>query len=557
MAVSQAITIDPGMFPALTPEQVERLEPFGRRRKAAKGEILFDQGDSSAGLSVILSGGIEIVSPGAFPEVLITIHKPGEFTGEVAMLSGRRSLVQARAAEDSELLVIDRGSLRRIVQTDAELSQIFLRAFVLRRQSLITNQRGDALIIGSSHSAGTLRLKEFLTRNGHPHTYIDVDRDADVQALLDHFQVAVTDIPILGCRGERVLRNPTNAEAAECLGFSEEIDAAIDKEHVYDMIVVGAGPAGLAAAVYGASEGLDVIVLETSAPGGQAGSSSMIENYLGFPTGISGQDLSNRAFVQAQKFGASVAVAHIAAGFKCGPDRFQIVLKDGSLVQGRAVVIATGAEYRRLPIADLARFEGNGIYYGATQIEAGLCAGEEVVVVGGGNSAGQAAIFLSSKVKHVHLLVRGPALAETMSRYLISRIEECPDITLRTHTEVEGLEGNQSLDRVIWRDKKTGELETKEIRHLFSMTGACPNTTWLSDCLQLDDKAFIKTGVELQKSDLEAAKWPLSRHPYLFETSLPKVFAVGDVRSSSVKRVASAVGEGSVAVQLVHKVLAD
>jgi thioredoxin reductase (NADPH) len=545
------------MFPRLDPSQIERLAQFGHRRSVKKGEVLFEQGDAVAGMFIVISGGIDIVSPTAAQETIITVHHPGDFTGEVNLLSGRRSLVRAHATEDSELLEIDRTSLRRIVQTDPELSEIFLRAFILRRTYLIANKRGDATIVGSSHSSDTLRLKEFLTRNGHPHVYIDVERDQGVQELLDHFHVKLEGIPILICRGKKVLHNPTNAEAAECLGFNAEVDAEIHGDHVYDLIVVGAGPSGLAAAVYAASEGLDVIVLETSAPGGQAGSSSLIENYLGFPTGISGQELSGRAFMQAQKFGAQIAIAHIASEFKCVEQPFGIGLKDGNLVQGRSVIVATGAEYRKLPLPNLAQFEGSGIYYGATHVEAQLCEGDEVIVIGGGNSAGQAAIFLSTKAKHVHLLVRGPALSDTMSRYLISRIEECATITLRTHTEVQALEGNGQLNKVSWRNAKTGETETRDIHHIFSMTGACPNTIWLQKCLQLDDKKFIKTGADLDAGDLTTAGWPLSRHPYLFETSVPKVFAVGDVRAGSVKRVASAVGEGSVAVQLVHKVLAE
>ncbi len=496
------------MFPTLDAAQIERLAQFARHRTVKKDEVLFEQGDAVAGMFIIVSGSVDIISPTATQETLVTVHRPGDFTGEINLLSGRRSLVRARANEDSELLEINRTCLRRIVQTNPELSEIFLRAFILRRTYLIANKRGDAQIVGSSHSSDTLRLKEFLTRNGHPYVYVDVERDQGFQELLDHFQVDISEIPILVCRDAKVLRNPSNAEAAECLGFNAEVDAEIGKEHVYDVIVVGAGPSGLAAAVYAASEGLDVIVLETSAPGGQAGSSSLIENYLGFPTGISGQELSGRAFIQAQKFGAQIAIAHMASEFTCSGQPFGIGLKDGSLVRGRSVIVATGAEYRKLPLPNLAQFEGSGIYYGATHVEAQLCAGDEVVVIGGGNSAGQAAIFLSTKARHVHLLVRGPALSDTMSRYLISRIEGSPAITLRTHTEVQSLEGNGQLEKVSWRNRQTGKEETRAIHHIFSMTGACPNTKWLQDCLRLDDKQFIKTGVELRPDDLTAAGWP-------------------------------------------------
>jgi thioredoxin reductase (NADPH) len=325
----------------------------------------------------------------------------------------------------------------------------------------------------------------------------------------------------------------------------------IDEGEVYDLIVVGAGPSGLAAAVYGASEGLNVLVIESNAPGGQAGSSSRIENYLGFPMGISGQDLAGRAFVQAEKFGAQIAIARVARALKCVRPPYSVQLDDGAFVQARSIIVAAGAQYRKLALPNVAQFEGVGIYYGATQVEAQLCANDEVAVVGGGNSAGQAALFLAAHAKHVHLLVRGPGLSETMSRYLISRIEACREITLRARTEIEALEGDAQLERVRWRQTETGATETLGIQHLFLMTGACPNTAWLQGCLALDGKQFIKTGVDLGQD------WPLERAPHLLETSRPGVFAVGDVRSGSVKRVASAVGEGSMAVQFVHQVLAE
>jgi thioredoxin reductase (NADPH) len=422
-----------------------------------------------------------------------------------------------------------------------------LRAFLLRRSYLIGHSVGDALLIGSNHSGDTLRLREFLSRNGHPHTYVDVERDQDVQAILDQFEVKVTDIPVLICRGTLVLRNPSNADAAECFG----LNAGIDEGEVYDLIVVGAGPSGLAAAVYGASEGLNVLVIESNAPGGQAGSSSRIENYLGFPTGISGQDLAGRAFVQAEKFGAHIAIARSARALKCARSPYSLQLDDGKTVQARSIIVAAGAQYRKLDLPNVAQFEGVGIYYGATQVEAQLCANDEVAVVGGGNSAGQAAMFLSAHAKHVHLLVRGPGLSETMSRYLISRIEACSSITLRAHTEIEALEGDAQLERVRWRQTQTGATDTREIQHLFLMTGACPNTAWLQGCLALDGKQFIKTGVDL------GPDWTFQRAPHLLETSRPGVFAVGDIRAGSVKRVASAVGEGSMAVQFVHQVLAE
>jgi thioredoxin reductase (NADPH) len=542
------------MFPKLTRAQIDRLRPVGRPRQFAPGELIYERGSAKRAFYVLLEGRVEIASPAREGDERITILAAGEFTGEVDMMSGRQSLVGARALDATKVLEIDLAQLRHIVQTDAELSEIFLRAFALRRAHLIANKLGGIVLIGSSHSADTLRLKAFLARNGHPHVYLDVERDRDVDALLEHFQIALGEIPVMICKQrDHALRNPSNALVAAALGFNTELDAG----HVHDLVVVGAGPSGLAVAVYAASEGLDVLVLETSAPGGQAGSSSRIENYLGFPMGISGQDLAGRAFLQAEKFGANLAVARVAVGLACAEQQLRVTCADGGTVQGHAVVVATGAAYRKLTVPELGRFEGNGVYYGATKVEADLCSGAEIAVVGGGNSAGQAAVFLSGRAKHVHLLVRGAGLVDSMSRYLIRRIDESPDITLRPHTQIEALEGDGRLERVWWRSAQDPNREGLDICHVFSMTGADANTAWLGGCVALDVQRFVKTGVDLTREDLETAQWPLKRRPYQFETSLPRVFAVGDVRSGSIKRVASAVGEGSAAVQLVHKVLAE
>ena len=360
-------------------------------------------------------------------------------------------------------------------------------------------------------------------------------------------------MPVLICRGKTVLRNPSNQQIAECLG----LNPAIDSEKVRDLVIVGAGPAGLAAAVYGASEGLDVLVVESNAPGGQAGLSSKIENYLGFPTGISGQDLAGRAYTQAIKFGAQLVVAKGGKRLACARRPYAIEVEDGSRVAARTVILATGADYRRLAVENLSRFEGAGVYYGATFVEAQLCKAEDVIVVGGGNSAGQAAMFLSQTARRVYMLVRSTGLAASMSRYLILRIEQNPAIELHTSTEIEALEGDSRLERVRWRDKTAGKAETREIRHVFVMTGAVPSTVWLERCVALDEKGFVKTGPDLSPEELAAAKWPLQRPPHLLETSLPGVFAVGDVRGGNVKRVASAVGEGSIAVSFVHRVLSE
>jgi len=537
------------LFPKLTPEQIARIATHGQKRHVDQGEVLIESGQQALHFFVVLSGQIEVVRP-IDGEQIVALVDPGQFTGEVNMLSGRRGIMRIRVRQPGEVIDVDREQLVTLLQTDTELSDLLMRAFILRRVELIARGLGDVVLLGSSHSPGTLRIKEFLTRNGHPYAYIDLERDPSVQEFLDRFHVGVEDMPILICRGQLALRNPSNEKIASCLGFNE----AIDESHIRDLVVVGAGPSGLAAAVYGASEGLDVLVLEANAPGGQAGTSSKIENYLGFPMGISGQDLTARAYVQAQKFGAQVMIAKGAQHLACNRTPYAVEVDPDVRLLTRTVIIATGAEYRRLASLE-PRFDGAGVYYGATFIEAQLCGGEEVAVVGGGNSAGQAAVFLAQTARHVHLLVRGSGLAESMSRYLIRRIDESPNITLRTHTEIVGLEGGEHVERVTWRNNQTGASETFPIQHVFVMTGASPNTRWLDGCLTLDDKGFIKTGSDLSADDLHSAHWSLARPPHLLETSLPGVFAVGDVRAGNVKRVASAVGEGSIAIAFVHQVL--
>jgi thioredoxin reductase (NADPH) len=541
------------MFPVLTPAQQARVIAHAQRRTAEPNEIVVELNEHVTKVFVVVSGQLHVLQVSNNQEQVVAICNPGMFTGELTVLSGRRGLVRIRAAEKSDLIEIEREALQALVETDSELSDIFLRAFILRRLELITREVGDIVLIGSSHLLDTLRIKEFLTRNYQPYSYIDLERDADVQEMLDRFSLSIDDLPVLICRGSAVLRNPTNEEITSCLGFNEGIDQA----HVRDLIIVGAGPAGLAAAVYAASEGLDVLVLESSGPGGQAGASSKIENYLGFPTGISGHELAGRAYTQAQKFGAEMLIAKDAKGLACARRPYAVLIGDGQHVPARTVVIASGAQYRRLQLENLSKFEGAGVYYGATHLEAQLCGGEEVIVVGGGNSAGQAAVFLAQTTRRVHMLVRSDGLAKTMSRYLIRRIEETPNIELHTNTEVVALEGNDHLERMTWRNNQTGQTELHNLAHLFSMTGAVPNSAWLGGCVVCDQPGFIKTGVDLKPEDLAKAKWPLSRPPYLLETSLPGVFAVGDIRGGNLKRVASAVGEGSIAVSFVHQVLAE
>ena len=541
------------MFPVLTVEQQARVLAHGKLRKVVAGETLVDLNQQPTKVFVVRAGGLQLCRVSDDREEVFAVCGPGMFTGELNVLTGRRGLAKIRTAEACELIEIEREALRTLVQTDSELSDIFLRAYILRRSELIARRIGDILLIGSSHSLDTFRIKEFLTRNYQPYSYIDLDRDPLVQDLLDRFHVAITDLPVLICRRVVVLRNPSNEEITDCLGFNE----GIDREQVRDMIVVGAGPAGLAAALYGASEGLDVLVIESNAPGGQAGASSKIENYLGFPTGISGQDLAANAYAQAQKFGAQMLIARDARGLACDRRPYSLKFDGKEKIPGRTVVIATGAQYRKLPLENLSRFEGAGVYYGATHLESQLCGGKEVIVVGGGNSAGQAAVFLAQTARHVYMIVRADGLAETMSRYLIRRIEESPNIELLTETEIVSLAGDDQLETVEWRNDKSGKLERHSITALFSMIGAIPNSAWLEGCVAYDEGGFIKTGSDLTAEDLQQAHWPLSRAPYLLETSLPGVFAVGDVRAGNVKRVASAVGEGSIAVSFVHQVLAE
>src|SRR5450755_4217828 len=431
-------------FPILSAALIDRLRHCSKVRKVAPGEILFQPDDTEVPFFILLSGSMEIVQPGLSGERAIVTHGPGEFTGEIAMISGQRCLVRGRVTEAGEFLEISPDGLRSIVARDAELSEIFMRAFILRRIALISSGQGNVVILGSRHSANTLRLREFLGRNAHPYTYVDLDTDKMSQELLDRFHVRLAEIPIVICNGVTVLRNPSTQELADCLGFNVSIDTA----QVRDLIIVGAGPSGLAAAVYAASEGLDALLIEADSPGGQAGSSSKIENYLGFPTGVSGQELASRAITQAQKFGAKMMVAHSVVKLNCNRSPYQVVLDNGTVLSARAIVISTGAQYNKPPLSNLKKFEGQGIYYGATYIESQLCENEDVAVVGGANSAGQAAVYLSQTARKVHILVRSQGLSETMSRYLIQRITENPAIEVHCKTEIVGLEGDSQLERV-------------------------------------------------------------------------------------------------------------
>ena len=545
----------PDAFPQLTAAQLQRLEPHGHRRKLAHGEVVGEPGQPVTKIFVVVSGRLA-----AFTQTTIQASKDlaisftaGMFTGERSVLAGGRFLGRISAAMPSEVLEIERDELLKLMAIDTELSDIFLRAFILRRLQLIDREQGDVVILGSNHCSGLLHIFEFLTRNGHPYKMVDLDSDAASQELLDRFHLTLADIPVVICRGSLVLKNPTVEKLADCLG----LNPTLDRTQIWDLVIIGAGPAGLGAAVYAASEGLNVVVVEANAPGGQAGTSSKIENYLGFPLGISGQELAARAYDQAQKFGARVLIAKHAIRLNCDRKPYRVFLGDAEddVLLTRAIIVATGVEYRKLDVGNLAQFENAGVYYAATQMERRMCADDEVAIVGGANSAGQAAVFLAETARRVHMLIRSDGLSSTMSRYLISRIDAHPHIVQHSRTEIVALEGNGHLERVAWRRGRNGAVETQNIRHVFTMTGAEPSTKWLRGCLALDDKGFVKTGPALTPDDL--MHWPLRRQPYLLETSLPGVLAVGDVRSGSTKRVASAVGEGSIAVATVHQVLAE
>jgi thioredoxin reductase (NADPH) len=541
------------MFPKLSVRQIARLEVHGKRQTIQAGEILVQLGERPNFFFVVIRGTLELVLSKGGHQDILNVLTAGDFTGEMSMLRGSFNMVEVRAGEAGEVIAIDTKQLRTLVQTDAELSELFMRAFILRRMGLVSERGSEITLLGSRHSGDTLRLQEFLTRNSYPYESIQIEESPDVETLLDHLHVHADEIPVVVCRREHVFKNPSNHELAVCLG----LNPAVDDSKVHDLLIVGAGPTGLAAAVYAASEGLDVRVLETMAPGGQAGTSSRIENYLGFPTGISGQALAGRALSQAQKFGAVFSVASEATRLHSDRRPYVVDLAEGTSISANVVLIASGAQYRRLDIDMPTRFLGAGVYYAATNMEARLCDKEDTIVVGGGNSAGQAAVFLANSCRQVHIVIRAGDLADSMSDYLIRRIQECPNITLHTRTRITALEGAEHLQRIRWKCDTDAQEQVEEIAHVFLMLGALPNTLWLNGAVALDERGFVKTGLELCEQDTSAAHRTLGRAPYLLESSLPGIFAAGDVRAGSVKRVAAAVGEGSSCVQSIHRALRD
>ena len=537
------------VFPILTDSELAVLAALGTRRPVAVGEYLYQAGDITYDFYVILSGAVEVVVHSDGEERIINRQGAGRFLGELNLLTGERVYLSARIVESGEVLVVPRVALQHVIATNPGLSDTILAAFLARRSFLLSGARASIRVVGSRFSPETLRMREFLARNRIPHEWLDPDRDTTVERLLRELAVKPDELPVVIVSGT-VLRHPTPGVLAQYLGLT--LDSL--PERCFDLVVVGAGPAGLAAAVYGASEGLRTLVLEMVAVGGQAGGSSRIENYLGFPTGISGGDLTQRAMVQAEKFGAHLTSPCAAASLREAAGHLVIRLSDGTDVAARAVIVASGASYRRLDAARLADFEGNGVYYAATQMEARLCAGSPVVVAGGGNSAGQAAMFLAASGSPVTVVIRGHDLGASMSRYLVDRIEAEARIEVRTNARITALDGEETLTSV--RVTTGGSDAVLPCTALFSFIGADPVTDWLSGCAALDEDGFVLTDRSLGEEHL-AGRWEaLSRRPLPFETSYPGLFAVGDVRAGSMKRVAAAVGEGSAAVRSVHEYLA-
>jgi len=538
------------MFPCLRPEEIDRIRRFGDLAHAKAGAVLARAGEVSPGLMVVLEGQAQVTRRDAHDESHVIIeHGPGNFIGELAQLSNRPSLVDVHALTDLEVLRIKPDRLRAVLIAEAELGERIMRALILRRVGLLETGAGGPVIIGRAADGVVIRLSGFLTRNGHPYRHLDPDTVDCAKVLIQRFSIDEAELPIVLCPGGEILRHPSDAELARCIGMVGDLDP----NHVYDVAVVGAGPAGLATAVYAASEGLSVLVLDTRAFGGQAGASARIENYLGFPTGVSGMALMARAYNQAQKFGANLAIPDEVASLDCNGEEdgdltgYHLKLVSGETTQAKTVVIASGARYRRLDVPNLDAFEGSSVHYWASPLEAKLCAGQEVALVGAGNSAGQAAVYLAGQVAKVWLVIRGKSLHASMSRYLIDRIESLPNIEVVTRNEIVELEGeNGELRAIRHRDLDTGEEARCEISHLFLFIGAAPNTTWLSACrVELDNHGFVRTGQDLAPG-----------HPSL-QTSRHGVFAIGDVRAGSVKRVAAAVGEGAQVVAAIHAYLAE
>lgn len=540
-----ALKRDPIAFPKLTESQIAALSKFATLESFEAGDKLFAAGERDFKFFIVKSGEIAIIDRSGDRDELVAVHAPGEFTGDVDMLTGRPALVSAIARTPCEAYEISAASLRRILNEVPSVSDVLLKAFLMRRQVMEESGFAGVRVVGSRHSKDTHRIREFLAKNKVPFTWIDLENDPQVDTLLAQFTVAADDTPVVVCSNATILRNPSNAELADCLGIRKSLARTM-----YDLVIVGAGPAGLAAAVYGASEGLKTLILDRLGPGGQAGTSSKIENYMGFPTGLSGSDLANRAVIQAEKFGAVLSAPAEVVHLSSENGYHTLGLDGGQEVPAKCIVLAAGACYRKLEVDDCARFEGCGVYYAATAMEAQLCHGVQVVIVGDGNSAGQAAVYLSGRARKVLLFILGENLSETMSHYLTMRIDQTPNIEVRRATQISRMYGDTSLAAIDLICSRTGDFESIECQAVFVFIGSVPHTRWLPHAIQIDDKGFVKTGQQL------ADEWGLRRPPFLLETSRPGIFAAGDVRLGSTKRVASAVGEGAMAVQFAHQYLA-
>jgi thioredoxin reductase (NADPH) len=542
---------DQSAFPVLSSEQIDRLRPYGVEGAIEAGDTLFETGERNFDFFVILEGAVEIKVPTGESPTRVTVHEPGEFTGDIDMVGSRSSLVSAVVREPGRVLRLSAETLKEVIAKMPGLSDVILKAFLKRRSLLMSQAHAGLQIVGSRFSESTHRLKGFAERNDLPYTWLDLEREEGAEALLQRLGVPTSETPVVLVRGNEVLRAPSTTELGRHVGLGS---CALPTE-VLDLVVVGGGPAGLAASVYGASEGLSTLCLDAEGIGGQAAWSSKIENYLGFPAGVSGAELASRSRLQAEKFGAEIAVPRRAKGLRSEEGYYAVQLDDGDRVIGRSIVIATGADYRKLPLDRRAEFDGAGVYYGATRMEAQLCEGEEVALVGGGNSAGQAALFLSEAASTVHMLLRGGDLEKSMSRYLVDRIRRTENVEVHLHTEAKALKGDDRLEAVVVENNQTGDKHTIATPALFSFIGAEPCTEWVSGRVETDANGFVRTGTDLQLSTTGENSTRRTRDPFFLETSRPGVFAVGDVRAGSIKRVASAVGEGSMAIKLVHQFL--
>ena len=533
-------------YPKLTNSQLSALDRFAVLTTYRDEEILFEAGESTLKFFVIKTGKVEICEDFNNRKKTVIVHEPREFTGDINMLSERPSLVTAVAKGNCQVYEISADVFKQIVNEIPQLSDCILQAFLSRRELLESNGFAGLKVVGSKFSRDTFRIKNFLSRNKILFTWIDIEKDYSTYKLLKQFEISVDEMPIVAFENNKIFKNPSNLELGKLVGITKTLE-----DKVYDLAIVGAGPAGLAAAVYGASEGLETVVLEKTAPGGQAGCSSKIENYMGFPTGLSGTDLANRALLQAQKFGAQFSTPAEVVGMKCDSHYNVLKLASGESVTSKCILIATGVSYRKLGIEGCEKFEGSGVYYSATKVEAQICRDSTVVIVGGGNSAGQAAIFLSEYAEQILLLVRGDNLIKSMSQYLVGRLPQIDNIKLLVNTEIEKMDGDDVLRTVKIKNNKTRQTKTVETSAVFIFIGATPHTDWLPTHINVDNKGFIKTGSQVFESKL----WSVTRKPFLLETSCPGVFSAGDVRSDSIKRVASAVGEGSMTVKFVHRLL--